>query len=94
MHASCFAAYLFRHLSALWQVYCAVCCNRKCKLKYLEKEARVCVVCFDTIHRGKALVWSDPRSGSATSYTYFHRHVNKDWLQSGTVTVIQELFDG
>ncbi|GLD58330.1 zinc finger FYVE domain-containing protein 16-like isoform X1 [Lates japonicus] len=36
-------------------VYCAVCCNRKCKLKYLEKEARVCVVCFDSIHRAQAL---------------------------------------
>lgn len=38
---------------SLWQVYCATCCNRKCKLKYLEKEARVCVICFDSINRGK-----------------------------------------
>ncbi|KAM3838131.1 zinc finger FYVE domain-containing protein 16-like [Diretmus argenteus] len=41
------------HCRACGKVYCAVCCNRKCKLKYLEKEARVCVICFDTIHRGK-----------------------------------------
>ncbi|XP_063334026.1 zinc finger FYVE domain-containing protein 16 isoform X2 [Pelmatolapia mariae] len=40
------------HCRACGKVYCAVCCNRKCKLKYLEKEARVCVLCFDTIHRG------------------------------------------
>lgn len=62
--ASCFLA---SSLSPLWQVYCAVCCNRKCKLKYLEKEARVCVVCFDTIHRGKALHWSDQRFTSTYS---------------------------
>ncbi|XP_037340155.2 zinc finger FYVE domain-containing protein 16 isoform X1 [Pungitius pungitius] len=43
------------HCRACGKVYCAVCCNRKCKLKYLEKEARVCVVCFDTIHRAQAL---------------------------------------
>ncbi|KAI3362456.1 hypothetical protein L3Q82_012745, partial [Scortum barcoo] len=43
------------HCRACGKVYCAVCCNRKCKLKYLEKEARVCIVCFDTIHRAQAL---------------------------------------
>lgn len=31
-----------------------MCCNRKCKLKYLEKEARVCLICFDSINRGEA----------------------------------------
>lgn len=36
-----------------------MCCNRKCKLKYLEKEARVCVVCFDSINRGKTRPGSD-----------------------------------
>ncbi|XP_061148604.1 zinc finger FYVE domain-containing protein 16 isoform X2 [Syngnathus typhle] len=40
------------HCRACGKVYCAGCCNRKCKLKYLEKEARVCVVCFDTLQRG------------------------------------------
>ncbi|KAF7647045.1 hypothetical protein LDENG_00178460 [Lucifuga dentata] len=43
------------HCRACGKVYCTVCCNRKCKLKYLEKEARVCVVCFDAIHRAQAL---------------------------------------
>ncbi|XP_047425926.1 zinc finger FYVE domain-containing protein 16 [Mugil cephalus] len=43
------------HCRACGKVYCAVCCNRKCKLKYLEKEARVCVICFDSIHRAQAL---------------------------------------
>lgn len=32
-----------------------MCCNRKCKLKYLEKEARVCLICFDSINRGETL---------------------------------------
>ncbi|XP_058267579.1 zinc finger FYVE domain-containing protein 16 isoform X4 [Hemibagrus wyckioides] len=40
------------HCRACGKVYCAICCNRKCKLKYMEKEARVCVVCYETIQRG------------------------------------------
>ncbi|KAM9455341.1 zinc finger FYVE domain-containing protein 16 isoform 1-T1 [Clarias gariepinus] len=43
------------HCRACGKVYCAICCNRKCKLKYMEKEARVCVVCYETIHRAQAL---------------------------------------
>ncbi|KAI1905353.1 hypothetical protein AGOR_G00015230 [Albula goreensis] len=43
------------HCRACGKVYCAVCCNRKCRLKYLDKEARVCVVCYDTIQRAQAL---------------------------------------
>ncbi|KAM9801239.1 zinc finger FYVE domain-containing protein 16 [Neosynchiropus ocellatus] len=43
------------HCRACGKVYCAVCCSRKCKLKYLEKEARVCLTCFDTIHRAQAI---------------------------------------
>uniref|UniRef100_A0A671TQM0 Zinc finger, FYVE domain containing 16 n=1 Tax=Sparus aurata TaxID=8175 RepID=A0A671TQM0_SPAAU len=53
---NCYQRFTFtkrrHHCRACGKVYCAVCCNRKCKLKYLEKEARVCVVCFDTIQRG------------------------------------------
>lgn len=43
------------HCRACGKVFCGVCCNRKCKLKYLEKEARVCIVCFDSIRRVEAL---------------------------------------
>ncbi|KAG7481280.1 hypothetical protein MATL_G00065000 [Megalops atlanticus] len=39
------------HCRACGKVYCATCCSRKCQLKYLERTARVCVVCYDTIHR-------------------------------------------
>ncbi|XP_029299964.1 LOW QUALITY PROTEIN: zinc finger FYVE domain-containing protein 16 [Cottoperca gobio] len=56
---NCYQRFTFtkrrHHCRACGKVYCAVCCNRKCKLKYMEKEARVCVVCFDTIHRAQAL---------------------------------------
>uniref|UniRef100_A0A3B5AUQ1 Zinc finger FYVE domain-containing protein n=1 Tax=Stegastes partitus TaxID=144197 RepID=A0A3B5AUQ1_9TELE len=56
---NCYQRFTFtkrrHHCRACGKVYCAVCCNRKCKLKYLEKEARVCVICFDTIHRAQAL---------------------------------------
>ncbi|CAL8340341.1 unnamed protein product [Arctogadus glacialis] len=40
------------HCRACGKVYCAICCNRKCKLQYLEKEARVCNRCFESIQRG------------------------------------------
>ncbi|XP_073685778.1 zinc finger FYVE domain-containing protein 16 isoform X3 [Garra rufa] len=40
------------HCRACGKVYCANCCNRKCRLKYLDKEARVCVICHGTIQRG------------------------------------------
>ncbi|XP_060764672.1 zinc finger FYVE domain-containing protein 16 isoform X1 [Neoarius graeffei] len=43
------------HCRACGKVYCAICCNRKCKLKYMEKDARVCVVCYETIQRAQAL---------------------------------------
>lgn len=43
------------HCRACGKVYCAVCCNRKCKLKYLDKEARVCITCFESIHKAQAL---------------------------------------
>lgn len=56
---NCYQRFTFtkrrHHCRACGKVYCGVCCNRKCKLKYLEKEARVCVICFDTIHRAQAL---------------------------------------
>uniref|UniRef100_A0A667ZQY9 Zinc finger, FYVE domain containing 16 n=1 Tax=Myripristis murdjan TaxID=586833 RepID=A0A667ZQY9_9TELE len=59
VQGSCIVLQVFPHCPPfsfpLWQVYCAGCCNRKCKLKYLEKEARVCIICFETIHRAQAL---------------------------------------
>ncbi|KAM5257584.1 zinc finger FYVE domain-containing protein 16 isoform 1-T3 [Hipposideros larvatus] len=42
------------HCRACGKVFCGVCCNRKCKLQYLEKEARVCVVCYETISKAHA----------------------------------------
>ncbi|XP_019583758.2 zinc finger FYVE domain-containing protein 16 [Rhinolophus sinicus] len=42
------------HCRACGKVFCGVCCNRKCKLQYLEKEARVCVVCYETIIKAHA----------------------------------------
>ncbi|XP_052015371.1 zinc finger FYVE domain-containing protein 16 isoform X3 [Apodemus sylvaticus] len=41
------------HCRACGKVFCGVCCNRKCKLQYLEKEARVCVICYETINKGE-----------------------------------------
>lgn len=41
------------HCRACGKVFCGVCCNRKCKLQYLEKEARVCIICYETINKGE-----------------------------------------
>lgn len=40
------------HCRACGKVFCATCCNRKCKLQYMEKEARVCLVCHESILKG------------------------------------------
>ncbi|XP_048187618.1 zinc finger FYVE domain-containing protein 16 isoform X2 [Perognathus longimembris pacificus] len=42
------------HCRACGKVFCGVCCNRKCKLQYLQKEARVCVICYETINKAQA----------------------------------------
>ncbi|NXF26599.1 ZFY16 protein, partial [Rhodinocichla rosea] len=41
------------HCRACGKVFCGSCCKRKCKLQYMEKEARVCAGCYDDINKGK-----------------------------------------
>ncbi|NXO78855.1 ZFY16 protein, partial [Sitta europaea] len=41
------------HCRACGKVFCGTCCKRKCKLQYMEKEARVCTGCYDDINKGK-----------------------------------------
>ncbi|NXX69584.1 ZFY16 protein, partial [Spizella passerina] len=41
------------HCRACGKVFCGSCCKRKCKLHYMEKEARVCIGCYDDINKGK-----------------------------------------
>ncbi|NWS49762.1 ZFY16 protein, partial [Probosciger aterrimus] len=41
------------HCRACGKVFCGVCCKRKCKLQYMEKEARVCTGCYNDINKGK-----------------------------------------
>ncbi|NWS75585.1 ZFY16 protein, partial [Crotophaga sulcirostris] len=41
------------HCRACGKVFCGGCCKRKCKLQYMEKEARVCNGCYDDINKGK-----------------------------------------
>lgn len=40
------------HCRACGKVFCGGCCKRKCKLQYMEKEARVCTRCYDDINKG------------------------------------------
>ncbi|KGL82039.1 Zinc finger FYVE domain-containing protein 16, partial [Tinamus guttatus] len=42
------------HCRACGKVFCGNCCNRKCKLQYMEKEARVCIGCYDSIIKAQA----------------------------------------
>ncbi|NWH69861.1 ZFY16 protein, partial [Piaya cayana] len=41
------------HCRACGKVFCGGCCKRKCKLQYMEKEARVCNSCYD-INKARA----------------------------------------
>ncbi|XP_036620404.1 zinc finger FYVE domain-containing protein 16 isoform X2 [Trichosurus vulpecula] len=41
------------HCRACGKVFCGVCCSRKCKLQYMEKEARVCIVCYESISKAQ-----------------------------------------
>ncbi|XP_018120385.1 zinc finger FYVE domain-containing protein 16 isoform X2 [Xenopus laevis] len=40
------------HCRACGKVFCAVCCSQKWKLPYMDKEARVCVVCYGLVSTG------------------------------------------
>ncbi|XP_054507602.2 zinc finger FYVE domain-containing protein 16 [Agelaius phoeniceus] len=42
------------HCRACGKVFCGSCCKRKCKLQYMEKEARVCTGCYDDINKAQA----------------------------------------
>uniref|UniRef100_A0A8B9Z6D9 Zinc finger FYVE domain-containing protein n=1 Tax=Buteo japonicus TaxID=224669 RepID=A0A8B9Z6D9_9AVES len=42
------------HCRACGKVFCGGCCKRKCKLQYMEKEARVCTGCYDHINKAQA----------------------------------------
>ncbi|NXJ12981.1 ZFY16 protein, partial [Odontophorus gujanensis] len=41
------------HCRACGKVFCGGCCKRKCKLQYMEKEARVCTRCYNDFNKGK-----------------------------------------
>ncbi|XP_028915235.1 zinc finger FYVE domain-containing protein 16 isoform X2 [Ornithorhynchus anatinus] len=57
------------HCRACGKVFCGVCCSKKCKLQYMEKEARVCIVCHESISKAQAFermmspTGSKPNSG-------------------------------
>ncbi|XP_032625441.2 zinc finger FYVE domain-containing protein 16 isoform X4 [Chelonoidis abingdonii] len=42
------------HCRACGKVFCGGCCNRRCKLQYTEKEARVCIGCYKSINKAQA----------------------------------------
>ncbi|XP_035165980.1 zinc finger FYVE domain-containing protein 16 isoform X2 [Oxyura jamaicensis] len=42
------------HCRACGKVFCGACCKRKCKLQYMDKEARVCTGCYEDINKAQA----------------------------------------
>uniref|UniRef100_A0A8D0L1S8 Zinc finger FYVE domain-containing protein n=1 Tax=Sphenodon punctatus TaxID=8508 RepID=A0A8D0L1S8_SPHPU len=42
------------HCRACGKVFCSDCCSRRSKLQYMEKEARVCVGCYESISKAQA----------------------------------------
>ncbi|KAM6223339.1 zinc finger FYVE domain-containing protein 16 isoform 2-T2 [Rhynchocyon petersi] len=69
------------HCRACGKVFCGVCCNRKCKLQYLEKEARVCVVCFETISKAQAFERMMSPTGSALKLNHPDEYTTSQALQ-------------
>ncbi|XP_029473399.1 zinc finger FYVE domain-containing protein 9 [Rhinatrema bivittatum] len=54
------------HCRACGKVFCAACCNLKCRLLYMErKEARVCVICHSVLMNAQA--WENMMSASSQS---------------------------
>ncbi|NXP43558.1 ZFY16 protein, partial [Heliornis fulica] len=62
------------HCRACGKVFCGGCCKRKCKLQYMEKEARVCNGCYDDINKAQAfermMSPTGPVPNSSTSSEY------------------------
>ncbi|KFO99590.1 Zinc finger FYVE domain-containing protein 16, partial [Calypte anna] len=62
------------HCRACGKVFCGGCCKRKCKLQYMEKEARVCNGCYDDINKAQAfermMSPTGPVPSSSTSPEY------------------------
>ncbi|XP_075267789.1 zinc finger FYVE domain-containing protein 16 isoform X3 [Opisthocomus hoazin] len=63
------------HCRACGKVFCGGCCKRKCKLRYMEKEARVCTRCYDDINKAQAfermMSPTGPVPSSSISSEYF-----------------------
>ncbi|XP_070599194.1 zinc finger FYVE domain-containing protein 16 isoform X2 [Erythrolamprus reginae] len=55
------------HCRACGKIFCAPCCNRKCKLQFLDKEARVCISCYGSINKAQALEKMISSTGPASS---------------------------
>nr|XP_034955783.1 zinc finger FYVE domain-containing protein 16 isoform X4 [Zootoca vivipara] len=53
------------HCRACGKVFCTACCNRKCKLQYLDKEARVCISCYESINK-ESLIEEHPSHKQVT----------------------------
>ncbi|KAM4875834.1 zinc finger FYVE domain-containing protein 16 [Thomomys bottae] len=76
------------HCRACGKVFCGVCCNRKCKLQYLEKEARVCVICYETINKAQAFERMMSPTGSNSKSNHSGERATVQPLQDTQISSI------
>ncbi|XP_074936003.1 zinc finger FYVE domain-containing protein 16 [Phalacrocorax aristotelis] len=62
------------HCRACGKVFCGGCCKRKCKLQYMEKEARVCTGCYDDINKAQAFERMMSPTGPVPSSSVFSEY--------------------
>ncbi|XP_056180148.1 zinc finger FYVE domain-containing protein 16 [Falco biarmicus] len=74
------------HCRACGKVFCGSCCKRKCKLQYMEKEARVCTGCFDDINKAQALERMMSPAGPVPSSSTFPEYSTDPRLEEAQIS--------
>ncbi|KFQ31859.1 Zinc finger FYVE domain-containing protein 16, partial [Mesitornis unicolor] len=74
------------HCRACGKVFCGGCCRRKCKLQYMEKEARVCTGCYDDINKAQAFERMMSPTGPVPSSNVSSEHCASPPLETALIS--------
>uniref|UniRef100_A0A669Q9T8 Zinc finger FYVE domain-containing protein n=1 Tax=Phasianus colchicus TaxID=9054 RepID=A0A669Q9T8_PHACC len=74
------------HCRACGKVFCGGCCKRKCKLQYMEKEARVCTRCYDNINKAQAFERMMSPTGPVPNSSVSSENASAPPLQEACIT--------
>uniref|UniRef100_A0A8C3KW22 Zinc finger FYVE domain-containing protein n=1 Tax=Chrysolophus pictus TaxID=9089 RepID=A0A8C3KW22_CHRPC len=74
------------HCRACGKVFCGGCCKRKCKLQYMEKEARVCTRCYDNINKAQAFERMMSPTGPVPNSSVSSENASGPPLQEACIT--------